>query len=1136
MKKYFILFFAIATGVWAMSAAPATAPVSQTSSPEKTLTSIKKLPAMARTRIKRGDEAITKEAYADAYDKYLRALSFTKDASLQPLIYYKIGQSQLLLNHHKNAYDYFSMVWNKGYRDFQFLKEYAGVLLTVGRLDDFDKVIEAIRITGVKDTFVNVLEESAELVRANRNNHDISPISMNDVYPLSAINTPFSDYGVGLLNDRMVFSSSRFISGTKMEIDPGTGQAYSRLFYATYDGSQKTWANPTQLQGQFPTEGNIGTFSFDSKRNIAYFMLGMENKNGIYTVQQTGGNNWSNLTEFQFNYTVGGTVFGGNVGHPSISPDGNVLLFTVKDVNRGTGTDIWIVERVAQGSKGTRRVTKVSTPKQAAKNAQKVTPKIIKPKKGEKANPQVIVDKDWGQPYRFGSLVNTPQTESFPQWLDNHTFVYSSNGKVGFGGLDMYMVKLEKDYKTVKSVEHLPAPINSSYDDHGLVYDKNRRNVIFSSNRPTKYGITDNLYLFDKAGVIIQLSGTVYDSLTGAILAPYTIMFGNDTVQPDYQGGYSVNGLLAGIYVLTAVSDGYISKTDTLYLDSVSSVLPVIVKEKKIFYLVKEDVVRKSTFITREQPQSDVKAKAANKKSKDIDISDVKISGSVAYGEPAVYNEPPVVYGEPAVYGEPVVSGELVYDDSVHYDSMYSDVVYSESQSETVEQSTTYELQQSEQLPAQQPEVVEKFADEQSQENPFDEPSATQSSAQVHKGIRNPNQLPVKQPVARQDLTQYVNDDMSAKQVVDAITSNREDISTADQRAVDDYKKRVNDPIRRSRLRVLPANAECEACSEKIKRRNVGEPFYVSAGDDKTLITLINNAGQRTYIDLTPNTNYGIDVTMIDSKGDMSSLPKNVNISDVRKTIITKDYIVYECAPKLSEINDETYVNNLYFDFNGDSLIKDAARELDRMIIVALKNPQIQVEVSAYADERGSDEYNKNLTDRRLNQALSYLERKGFDTDRIKGKSYGKSSPLIVNASTEDEHRLNRRVTFKLIFPFAKNVKAGDATYQVSEEPLIAKEGLIFRVQLGAFKVPLDNPLDYYRDVLDIDPAYEISYYIDEDGLYRYNVGGDYENLDTAREIVGKLITGGRECYVAAFYNGNRITVKEATIIMNRKQ
>ncbi|MDR2556470.1 MAG: hypothetical protein LBC49_02010, partial [Bacteroidales bacterium] len=658
MKKYFILFFVIiaavsgATAALAIPAATAVPSASGISSSEKTLSEIKKLPAMARKRMKQGDEAMAKEAYADAYDKYLRALSFTKDTALQPLVYYKIGQSQLLLNHHKNAYDYFRMVWDKGYRDFQFLKEYAGVLLVVGRLNDFDKVIDATEKTGVKDTAINVLKASAELVRANKNNSITSPVSMSDIYPLSAINTPFSDYGVGLLDDQIVFSSSRFIPDTKVEIDPGTGQEYSRLFYATYDNNQKMWVNPTQLKGMFPIEGNVGTFSFDSKRNTAYFMWSIDDKNGIYTVQRTGGNNWSNLTEFQFNYTVGGTVFGGNVGHPSLSPDGNMLLFTVKDINRGTSTDIWIVERTAQGSKDTKKSTRISTPKQTAKKA---SPKIVKPKKGEKANPQVVLDKDWGQPSRFGSLVNTPQTESFPQWLDDYTFVYSSNGKVGFGGLDMYMVKLDKDRKTVKSVEQLPAPINSSYDDHSFVYDKNHKSVIFSSNRPTKYGITDNLYLFDKAGAVIHVSGTVYDSLTGAVLAPYMVMFDGDTLQPDYKGVYSKDGLSAGVYILTASSDGYISKTDTLYLDSVSSILPVVVLKEKDFYLVKGEIVQKSTFITREQPNSETNS-VRRTRSKDVDVSDVKISAPATYNVPT-YSEP--AYSEPVagpVYDEPVVA------------------------------------------------------------------------------------------------------------------------------------------------------------------------------------------------------------------------------------------------------------------------------------------------------------------------------------------------------------------------------------------------------------------------------------------------------------------------------------------------
>ncbi|MDR1973281.1 MAG: OmpA family protein [Bacteroidales bacterium] len=1121
------------------AAAPIVSGSSSALSVEKTLAETDKLPPMARTRVKQGDAAAVREAYAEAYDKYLRALSFTKDTALQPLVYYKIGQSQLYLNHHKNAYDYFRMVWDKGYRDFQFLKEYAGVLLVVGRLNDFDKVVAAIQKRGIKDTLVNVLIASANLVRATKNNSTAAPISMGDIHPLSSLNTPFTDYGMGLLNDQMVFSSSRFIQGSKLEIDPGIGQAYSRLFSATYDKEQKTWVNPTPLKGQFPMVGNVGTFSFDASKNIAYFMWSMENKNGIYTLQQLGGGVWTNLTEFQPNYLLGGTTFGGNIGHPSISPDGNRLLFTVKDLDRGTGTDIWIVEKTQHAAgKSSKKPTKISTPKQRAKSAQKTkaqAPKVSKPKKGSKEQPKVILDKDWDIPYRFGSAINTPQTEVFPQWVDNYTFVYSSNGKIGFGGLDMYMVKLDKDHKTVKSVEHLPAPINSSFDDHSFLYDDNHKSVLFSSNRPTKYGVTDNLYVFDKAGAVIRISGTAYDTATGVVLAPYTVILNGDTLLPDYQGVYSKGGLSAGIFVLTASSAGYVSKTDTLYLDSVSSILPVVVQHEKNFYLAKEKLVEKSTFITREQKG----ATPVSKRPKPV--TQPATSDNYGYVQSSSYDTLPTYimsddYSEPVAYVPSESSVERTDAPATYvpsYNSTEQTVSYvpSDNSTERTDAPATYVPSDNYSAPATGQTVSSVPSSSYSTPHTNEPSSITQRSA-----IANPDQMPVRQPVQPQDLTKHTNDDMSAKQLVEAITKNRKDVPTADQRAIDDYKRRVNDPLRRSTLRVLPSGTECEACSETVKRRNVGEPFYVNSGDDKTLITLINNANQRTFLDLTPNTNYGIDVTTIDAKGEMSSLPKNIDIKDVRKTVVTKDYIVYECAPKLSELNDETYVNNLYFDFGRDSLIKDASRELDRMIIIALKNPNIQVEVSAYADERGSDEYNKNLTDRRLSRALSYLERKGFDTDRIKGKSYGKSNPLIVNAATEDEHRLNRRVTFKLLFPFAKNVKVSDATYPVSEDLLTVTKGLIFRIQVGAFTVPLEAPFNYYKDVLRIDPTFEISYYRDKDGLYKYNVGGDYTDLDVARKIVRTLLDNGRECYVAAFYNGDRITVKEAIVIMKRNR
>ncbi|MDE6112717.1 MAG: OmpA family protein, partial [Bacteroidales bacterium] len=206
----------------------------------------------------------------------------------------------------------------------------------------------------------------------------------------------------------------------------------------------------------------------------------------------------------------------------------------------------------------------------------------------------------------------------------------------------------------------------------------------------------------------------------------------------------------------------------------------------------------------------------------------------------------------------------------------------------------------------------------------------------------------------------------------------------------------------------------------------------------------------------------------------------------------------------------------------------------DRMIIIAIKNPNMIFEIEAHADERGSQTYNLALTDRRLASTVAYVEKKGFDTDRLVPKSYGKSRPLIKNARTEEEHRLNRRVTFRLFNPQAQNQLAG-TDYPVAEVPLVYSDNVYFKLQLGAFRRPLENPFEYYQDVLNLDPSFTLTYYMDKDGLYKYNVGDRYADIEQVRALVQRLLDNNRECYIAAFYQGHRITVSEALAVLRHQ-
>ncbi|MDE5607290.1 MAG: OmpA family protein, partial [Bacteroidales bacterium] len=739
----------------------------------------------------------------------------------------------------------------------------------------------------------------------------------------------------------------------------------------------------------------------------------------VYTVRRQSDGSWDELAEFQFNHYENGPDFVGRVGQPAISPNGNRLLFVVKDEEGGTGTDIWYMERIPETppAKVTRK-KKVASPSAAARSRSAAS-KARAPK--QPVNPLgalVQVNKDWGGPIRLDSLVNTKGLEQFPQWLNDTCFVFASDGMVGMGGLDLDIADLDQMRRIVSKVKHIPAPINSSFDDHGLIWDSVRERVVFSSNRYTKPGHRDHLY-----------------------------------IGPDY--------------LLFPHPDAPIDSTELL-----------------------------AELAAKRLADSLMAAALADS---------LRIADSIAA---ALF----------AADSLRIADSLMALQDSLRIADSLMAAAMADS------------LRIADSLMALQPDTLTMDTLMATMPPPPDTAQAVDTS-QPFKSFFG---MDVVKTTEKQDLSKYINDSMSAKQIIDSISKHRKDVARVDARYVNDYQKRMADPLRRTKLQVVPPGAKCEVCEDKTRQRPADQPFFVRTNDDKALILLTDQAGKVSYIDVAPNAAYQIEVTTMGSNG-QPSLPKSVEMSDLRRTVVTRDYVLFECVPKLAELGDEVYINNLYFDFDGDSLVRDATRELDRMIIIALKNPNMIFEIEAHADERGSEAYNVGLTDRRLASTVAYVEKKGFDTDRLVPKSYGKSRPLIKNARNEEEHRLNRRVTFRLFNPQAKNQLTG-TDYPLAEQEPAYSDQVYFKLQLGAFRRPLENPLEYYQDVFKVDPSFKLTYYMDKDGLYKYNVGDTYSDIEVVRALVRRLLDNNRECYIAAFYQGHRITVAEAMAVLRRQK
>ncbi len=88
------------------------------------------------------------------------------------------------------------------------------------------------------------------------------------------------------------------------------------------------------------------------------------------------------------------------------------------------------------------------------------------------------INNEWAEPVNLGPSVNSKGDELYPFVLDDSLLYFASNGRFGLGGLDVFLYNTKAE-KTI----NVGAPINSEYDDFGLIRLSKINNGYFSSNR-----------------------------------------------------------------------------------------------------------------------------------------------------------------------------------------------------------------------------------------------------------------------------------------------------------------------------------------------------------------------------------------------------------------------------------------------------------------------------------------------------------------------------------------------------------------------------------------------------------------------------------------------------------------------------
>jgi len=104
----------------------------------------------------------------------------------------------------------------------------------------------------------------------------------------------------------------------------------------------------------------------------------------------------------------------------------------------------------------------------------------------------------------------------------------------------------------------------------------------------------------------------------------------------------------------------------------------------------------------------------------------------------------------------------------------------------------------------------------------------------------------------------------------------------------------------------------------------------------------------------------------------------------------------------------------IYFDFDRSSIRDEARAILEKAAAFLKENPGIHIRIEGNCDERGTNEYNLALGERRANSAKLFLVSLGISPDRIRTISYGEERPLGVGRS-EEAWAKNRRDDFVVI-------------------------------------------------------------------------------------------------------------------------
>ncbi|MGL4721766.1 MAG: OmpA family protein [Desulfovibrionaceae bacterium] len=144
------------------------------------------------------------------------------------------------------------------------------------------------------------------------------------------------------------------------------------------------------------------------------------------------------------------------------------------------------------------------------------------------------------------------------------------------------------------------------------------------------------------------------------------------------------------------------------------------------------------------------------------------------------------------------------------------------------------------------------------------------------------------------------------------------------------------------------------------------------------------------------------------------SLIEDPIAEEIVEPVIVEEIIIEEQQDYLAPDAQAILERRVYFGFDQYILTEKEQEILKEKITVLENNPSIRIQVAGYCDDRGTQEYNLALGERRALAVYNYFIQNGIDASRLETISYGKLFPAVEG---QDSYAwaLNRRAQFEII-------------------------------------------------------------------------------------------------------------------------